>query len=63
MMEHIPQEGTLEPELFQYLLLILVSIAKARPSNMRLIISLVDDDKARLILAEREHITGDKVKI
>ena len=46
-------KGTcLEPELFQYLLLILVSICKAHPHNLLLVSGFVEDAVARQVLLE-----------
>lgn len=46
-------KGTaMEPEFFQYLLLILVSICRARPRNLYLVSALVEDEVARQTLQE-----------
>lgn len=55
------KETTMEPEFFQYLLLILVSIGKARPRNLLLISALVEDKVACQILVEHNK-DGEKTQ-
>lgn len=46
----------MEPEYFQYLLLMLVSIGKARPHNLRLISGLLDSQLAQEMLSQQQDI-------
>lgn len=44
----------MEPEYFQYLLLMLVSIGKTRPHNLQLVGGLLDDQLAKEILGQQD---------
>ena len=46
----------MEPEYFQYLLLMLVAIARGRPYNLCLVSSLVDQQLAREMLSQQHDI-------
>jgi hypothetical protein len=50
------KDSLMEPEYFQYLLLMLVSIGKARPHNLCLISSLFDSQLAKEMLSQQEEI-------
>lgn len=44
----------MEPEYFQYLLLMLVSIGKARPNNLCLISSFLDNELVQEMLSRQD---------
>ena len=44
----------MEPEYFQYLLLMLISVGKARPHNLQLISSLMDEQLVREMLSQQD---------
>lgn len=44
----------MEPEYFQYLLLMLLSIGKSRPQNFQLISGLLDNQLAREMLSQQD---------
>ena len=46
----------MEPEYFQYLLLMLVSIGKARPHNLRLVSGLLDSQLTQEMLSQQQDI-------
>lgn len=54
----------MEPEYFQYLLLMLVSIGKARPHNLQLLGGLLDNQLAKEMLSQhdKDPLNGSKVK-